>query len=189
MSRLDKTFKPNLNEDFRDWDGEPDWDGESDDNDAEMPTKLYVANELTNTVKFLADNMAYVHYFNSGLNNEIPAYETPSTEIILYELDTAKMIALGFEIENKSKYWLIDVPTQYSHNNTLRLINQYMSKITINFAEFGELYDLKSIDDFYQKFGKSTVPIEFINAPTEKYEPIGLSHFNGNQLNFNENKK
>ena len=172
----------------------------------QVPSKLYVFNGLTSTAKFLVDNAAYIPHFNNGTNNKILAYRNDDTidsddgsdfVAIGYEFDTAKMMALGFEILDNTNFklrgnyeeWEITVPNNYAHNNTLRLINQYMSKVIINFEEFAKFYDLKNIDDYYQKFGKPTVPVEFTNAPTEKYKPIGLSHFGKNLINFNENKK
>ncbi len=186
MSKVDKNFKIKLTE--IDNQNHP---IDADKDKITTPPKLYVGDHLTNTAKYFVDNVAHIHYFK-GVNDTILAYAKPFKEEIIYELNSNKMLELGFKIENDEhpdmkQVWNITVPHNYSHNNTIRLIDKYMDKIIINFPDFAMLYDFETIDDYYKKFGKPTVPIQFINAPEPKQKLVGASHFDKNLINFNEN--
>jgi len=174
MSRLDKTFKPIINEDFNNQNIENhiERDYTNSENIGKIPTnnlpiKLYVSNHLGNTANLLSQNIAYIHWFNSETDNSIQAYSTPnSNEAMVYEFDVAKMIKLGFKVENEKhqdmrNVWNITIPKNYAHDKTIRHIDEYMSKVIINLEDYSLIYDITDKFSFVQKFGMPTIPMVF----------------------------
>lgn len=152
---------------------------------SQLPIKLYCGNHLGNTASYLSQNMAYIHWFDADRDNYIICYTVPSkSDELVYEFDVQKMIKLGFKVNRNDdrdmrNMWIVIPPKNYAHKNTIRFIDEYMTKVIVDMSSFDLIYDINNKLDFIKKFGMPTVPMEIKennnNVSTSKLPDYNLN--------------
>lgn len=155
-------------------------------NTSQLPVKLYCGNHLGNTAKYLSQNIAYIHWFDADRDNHILCYTKPSnSDELVYEFDVQKMINKGFSVKNDQhqdmrNVWVVIPPKEYAHKNTIRFIDEYMTKVIVDLKSFSLIYDINDKLDFVKKFGMPTIPMEIKNN-TENVSSSKLPDYSMNE--------
>eukprot|EP00825_Cyclidium_porcatum_P047674 TRINITY_DN7795_c0_g1_i3.p2 TRINITY_DN7795_c0_g1~~TRINITY_DN7795_c0_g1_i3.p2 ORF type:complete len:129 (-),score=43.10 TRINITY_DN7795_c0_g1_i3:95-481(-) len=77
--------------------------------------------------------------------------------------------------------WVVIPPKEYAHKNTIRFIDEYMTKVIVDLKSFSLIYDINDKLDFVKKFGMPTIPMEIKNN-TENVSSSKLPDYSMNCL-------
>lgn len=133
------------------------------------PAKLYVTNHLSTSARHFPKNETYVHYmFNSKaiFYAKKPSIKNVEDESQILELDTKKAIKAGAIITpgHESGLWDVTFPDvrESGGSSYVKNANKFFSKIYINMSSYTLGAPMENDKDFYKKYGKSKIALEFV---------------------------